>query len=33
MGYTTDIAEDGVVALEKAQKKRYDLILYAPTSS
>ncbi|KAM0752526.1 hypothetical protein T439DRAFT_379572 [Meredithblackwellia eburnea MCA 4105] len=26
MGYTTDIAEDGLVAVEKAQKKRYDLI-------
>lgn len=27
MGYTCDVAEDGKVALEKAQKKRYDLIL------
>ncbi|GAA5904910.1 hypothetical protein JCM5296_006141 [Sporobolomyces johnsonii] len=27
MGYSSDIAEDGNVAVEKAQKKRYDLIL------
>ncbi|GAA5944373.1 hypothetical protein JCM1841_000753, partial [Sporobolomyces salmonicolor] len=27
MGYSCDIAEDGNVAIEKAQKKRYDLIL------
>ncbi|GAA5908410.1 hypothetical protein JCM6882_007929 [Rhodosporidiobolus microsporus] len=27
MGYLTDIAEDGAIAVEKAQKKRYDLIL------
>ncbi|GAA5868990.1 hypothetical protein JCM8547_003243 [Rhodosporidiobolus lusitaniae] len=27
MGYTCDIAEDGLVAVEKAQRKRYDLIL------
>ncbi|GAA6006530.1 hypothetical protein JCM11491_004996 [Sporobolomyces phaffii] len=27
MGYTCDVAEDGQVAIEKAQKKRYDLIL------
>ncbi|BGP14068.1 hypothetical protein JCM10213v2_002006 [Rhodosporidiobolus nylandii] len=27
MGYTCDIAEDGSVAVEKAQRKRYDLIL------
>ncbi|BGP46232.1 hypothetical protein JCM10450v2_002072 [Rhodotorula kratochvilovae] len=27
MGYTCDLAEDGMVAVEKAQKKRYDLIL------
>ncbi|KAK4047735.1 hypothetical protein OIV83_005243 [Microbotryomycetes sp. JL201] len=26
IGYTTDIAEDGLIALEKAQKKRYDII-------
>ncbi|GAA6060973.1 hypothetical protein JCM10212_006555 [Sporobolomyces blumeae] len=27
MGYSCDIAEDGSVAVDKAQKKRYDLIL------
>ncbi|GAA5824688.1 hypothetical protein JCM3770_000086, partial [Rhodotorula araucariae] len=27
MGYTCDLAEDGLVAVEKAQKKRYDLVL------
>ncbi|GAA5947465.1 hypothetical protein JCM3765_001690 [Sporobolomyces pararoseus] len=27
MGYTCDVAEDGQVALEKVQKKRYDLVL------
>ncbi|GJN88386.1 hypothetical protein Rhopal_001352-T1 [Rhodotorula paludigena] len=27
MGYTCDVAEDGLYAVEKAQKKRYDLIL------
>jgi CheY-like chemotaxis protein len=27
LGYSTDIAEDGLIALEKAQKKRYDIIL------
>ncbi|KAK4056866.1 hypothetical protein OIO90_002116 [Microbotryomycetes sp. JL221] len=26
IGYTTDIAEDGLIALEKAQKKKYDII-------
>ncbi|ORY92797.1 hypothetical protein BCR35DRAFT_311761 [Leucosporidium creatinivorum] len=26
IGYTTDIAEDGLIALEKVQKKRYDII-------
>lgn len=27
LGYTADVAEDGSVAVEKAQRKRYDLIL------
>lgn len=27
MGYSCDIAEDGFIAAEKAQKKPYDLIL------
>lgn len=26
--YTTDIAEDGLIALEKVRKKKYDIILY-----
>lgn len=33
MGYSCDLAEDGLVAVEKAQKKRYDLILCAATFS
>lgn len=33
LGYSTDIAEDGLIALEKAQKKRYDIILYAELDS
>lgn len=28
-GYTTEIAENGQVAIDKALKKRYDLILCA----
>jgi len=27
MGYSCDLAEDGLVAVEKASRKRYDLIL------
>ncbi|GAA5931685.1 uncharacterized protein JCM15063_001537 [Sporobolomyces koalae] len=27
LGYTCDVAEDGQVALDKVQKKRYDLVL------
>ncbi|BGP22990.1 hypothetical protein JCM10295v2_001881 [Rhodotorula toruloides] len=27
MGYSCDVAEDGLAAVEKAQRKRYDLIL------
>ncbi|KAM0787699.1 hypothetical protein ACM66B_003759 [Microbotryomycetes sp. NB124-2] len=26
IGYTTDIAEDGLIALEKVQKKKYDIV-------
>lgn len=32
LGYTTDVAEDGIVAIEKVQKKRYDIVFVRVSS-